>query len=231
MFLSPGLVHRLQVGRSSLAAAAQPGLEACHQTHENSLLNVRVLTLIMQVALPDGMQEFYLADGMTIGRSHACDICLGQDTQAQRMHARVVVAEGIIRVLGLGSKILAFYRHNVGGKELILTDGVRFRIGSTDCWCVQDSTASSSVRPSPHDVDRHAFKASCPHCHAIVAHSAAAGFFDCDSCGQHILLVDQESDNNRIALLSQFQSINSNVCYVNFPAHCSFRATTKREKP
>src|SRR3954449_2577402 len=86
-----------------------------------------VAGLLLRVQRPDGhSDEFYLAGGLTIGRSVANTVVLAEDDTVDRTHARVEIADGgaRLRCVEPDSSL------TVGGeavRELPLDAGVRFR--------------------------------------------------------------------------------------------------------
>src|SRR3954447_12096082 len=84
--------------------------------------------LLLRVTRPDGhADEFYLAGGLTIGRSVANTVVLADDDSADRAHARVEVNDGGARLRCVEADgLLSVGQAAV--RELDLGAGVRFRV-------------------------------------------------------------------------------------------------------
>src|SRR4051794_8136293 len=93
--------------------------------------------LLLRVRRPDGgTDEFYLAGGLTIGRSVANAVVLADDDSVDRSHARVEVAgDGTarLRCIEPDSSLIVGDRTV---RELALDEGVRFRVGRTEFECI-----------------------------------------------------------------------------------------------
>jgi hypothetical protein len=138
--------------------------------------------LLLRVKRPDGhADEFYLAGGLTIGRTPANTVVLPDDLAVDRTHARVEVAvDGAARlccVEAQGSLTV----DGSAVRELPLDEGVRFRIGGTEFECV------SGRRVAGADADRAAD--ACPFCETPGVPLAGDGALPCPRCGQPVLLV------------------------------------------
>src|SRR4051812_31518008 len=110
--------------------------------------------LLLRVTRPDGhADEFYLVDGLTIGRSVANEIVLADDS-VDRTHARVEVGDdGIARLRCLGSDG-SLTVDGTALRELALGAGVRFSIGRTAFECI---SGRRDPEPAPAS-------SSCPFC-------------------------------------------------------------------
>src|SRR3954471_3950866 len=93
--------------------------------------------LLLRVRRPGGRSDdFYLAGGLTIGRSVANAVVLADDDSVDRAHARVEVAEdgaACLRCLGPEGSLSV---GDVAVRELALDAGVRFRVGRTEFECI-----------------------------------------------------------------------------------------------
>src|SRR4051794_11115384 len=93
--------------------------------------------LLLRVQRPDGhSDEFYLAGGLTIGRTLANTVVLADDDSVDRTHARVEVRDdgsARLRCIEPDSTLTMAGR---AVRELPLEAGIRFRIGRTEIECV-----------------------------------------------------------------------------------------------
>jgi serine/threonine protein kinase/tetratricopeptide (TPR) repeat protein len=138
--------------------------------------------LLLRVQRPDGhADEFYLAGGLTIGRSPANDVALPDDEAVDRTHARVgIAADGSawLRCISPGNTILV---DGTPVNELKLVSGVRFRIGRAEFECVAGGREA--------DLGDHREEATCPHCGATGVPADGGAVRRCPGCGGEILAV------------------------------------------
>jgi Protein kinase domain len=137
--------------------------------------------LLLRVHHPDGhADEFYLAAGLTIGRSLANAVVLDDDA-VDRTHARVEVGrDGGARLrcvepngtLTLGDQ---------AGREVFLEPGVRFRIGRTEFECIEG-------RRSPHPTS-HPSPLACPFCSSTAISTEGDAPRRCPGCDDLVLPV------------------------------------------
>ncbi len=138
--------------------------------------------LILRVRHPDGRSdEFYLAGGLTIGRSEANTIVLGGDDAVDRAHARVEIAEdGTARLRCVGPDgRLALGLEEVS--DLALGPGVRFRIGRSEFECVAGHRGAAEHRVPGVP--------TCPFCESADVSTAGDGARPCPSCNNPLLPV------------------------------------------
>ncbi|MEI8375737.1 MAG: SUMF1/EgtB/PvdO family nonheme iron enzyme [Planctomycetota bacterium] len=138
--------------------------------------------LLLRVRRSNGhTDEFYLANGLTIGRTVANTVVLADDT-VDRTHARVDLTEdGTARLRCVGSD----NKLSVGDtavQEIGLTAGVRFRIGTTDFECVSGQRGPER--------DRASRGSACPSCGSKSVPAPTTEPVSCLSCGQSILVLD-----------------------------------------
>jgi serine/threonine protein kinase len=137
--------------------------------------------LLLRVHHPDGhADEFYLATGLTIGRSLANAVVLDDDT-VDRTHARVEVGDdGGARlrcvepdgILTLGDQV---------GREVLLEPGVRFRIGRTKFECIEGRRSPQPpAHPSP---------LACPFCSSTAIATEGDAPRRCPGCDDLVLPV------------------------------------------
>jgi serine/threonine protein kinase len=150
--------------------------------------------LLLRVQRSDGpLHEFYLAPGLTIGRTLANTIALPDDATVDRTHARVESADdgtATLRCVELDGTL------TVNGKavrELSLGVGVQFRIGKTEFECV----------PGQRAVDRATSSAecACPYCGATDVPVDGEGVRPCPACHELILPVPLDPQSSRSVLL------------------------------
>jgi hypothetical protein len=136
--------------------------------------------LLLRVVRPGGhADEFYLAGGLTIGRSMANTIVLAGDDSVARTHARVEVD-------GDGGATLRCaepdsYLTTAAGpaRELALGAGIGFRVGKAEFECL-------SGRPEV-DETSVSIGASCPFCTSAAVDTDGEVAIPCPNCGQPIL--------------------------------------------
>jgi serine/threonine protein kinase len=137
---------------------------------------------VLRVRRPDGRyDEFYLANGLTIGRTLANTVVLADDDSVDRSHAHVQVAEdGIahLRCLEAGSSLTS---NGVAVRDLALDAGVRFEIGRTEFQCVSGRLISSP--------EAAAASTACPFCRSTEIHPDEEGILACPGCSQPILAI------------------------------------------
>jgi len=138
--------------------------------------------LLLRVTRPDGhADEFYLAGGLTIGRSVANTVVLADDDSVDRTHARVEVAEdggARLRCVEPDSSL------STGGgavRELPLDEGVRFGIGRTGFECVSGRRG--------HDEGTDRAGASCPFCGSMGVPTEGQAARVCPDCREQVLPV------------------------------------------
>jgi hypothetical protein len=137
--------------------------------------------LILRVYRSDGQADaFYLAHGLTIGRSVANTVVLPDDDGADRTHARVAfLDDGTATLYSVGpdNEILV---DGSAVHQLPLSTGVRFRIGRHQFECL------SGQRPA-EEISESAM--SCPYCNAWDLPQATTR---CPQCGQDVLVLNLE---------------------------------------
>ena len=138
--------------------------------------------LLQRVCRANGhTDEFYLANGLTIGRTVANTVVLADDT-VDRTHARVDLAEdGAARLRCVGSD----NKLSVGDtavQEIGLTAGVKFCIGTTDFECI-----SGQREPEREHMSRGS---ACPYCGSKAIPAPCTNPTLCPGCGQPILVLD-----------------------------------------
>jgi serine/threonine protein kinase len=138
--------------------------------------------LLLQVARADGhFDEFYLASGLTIGRSMANTVVLADDESVDRTHARVEVADDGVATLRC-IELEGFLTTGVGpAHELSLAEGVRFRVGGVDFECVPGRRM--------HGEGRDRALASCPFCDSRSVATEGEDIRQCPGCGSPLLPV------------------------------------------
>ncbi len=142
--------------------------------------------LLLRVSRPDGRaDEFYLAGGLTIGRSVANAVVLADDDSVDRAHARVEVAEdGAARLLCIESgSSLAVGDETV--RILALDAGVRFRIGRTDFECIPGQRGANQ----PDGPVRTA----CPFCASTEVATMGMEIRQCPACNAQVLPAQPDS--------------------------------------
>ena len=150
--------------------------------------------LLLRLVRPDGQaDEFYLAGGLTIGRSMANTIVLAGDEAIDRTHARVEIAKD-----GAAS-LRCVEPHGVlttaVGKvqKLRLDAGVEFFIGSAEFKCVLGRRSQ--------DGDRDRARASCPLCGSREVAIFGEALRPCPDCGKELLPVQADSSDPATILL------------------------------
>ena len=144
--------------------------------------------LLLRVQGPDGHHdEFYLAAGLTIGRSVANTIVLADDESVDRTHARADIDDdGCARLRCVEADPTV----TVTGKavrELPLAEGVRFQVGRTEFECVSGQ----------HRAERSEDTAAttCPFCEATDLVIAAKSMRPCPACKALIISVRLDPDD------------------------------------
>jgi hypothetical protein len=113
--------------------------------------------ILLQVSHRDGsVAEFYLAQGMTIGRASSNTIPLPDDPEAERTHARVDIATDGMPLLRCCSAAGRIERDGSSLAELRLTPGLRFRIGQSEFVC-RSGRRTEPAEKSPE-------RSACPYC-------------------------------------------------------------------
>ena len=135
--------------------------------------------LLLRVQRANGQtEEFYLANGLTIGRTVANTIVLADDDAAARTHARGgLLGDRCPRLscVGPGTEV---YFGDTAVQEVGLTAGVTFRIGATNFQCI------SGLRLP--EVGRSDLGSACPLCGAKDLPPANTRPAACRACGQAI---------------------------------------------
>jgi formylglycine-generating enzyme required for sulfatase activity len=150
--------------------------------------------LILRVYRSDGQADaFYLAHGLTIGRSVANTVALPDDDGADRTHARVAfLDDGTATLYSVGpdNEILV---DGSAVHQLPLSTGVRFRIGRHQFECL------SRQRPAEEGTES---ATSCPYCTAWDLPQATTR---CPHCGQDVLVLNLEGSGlSRLVVPAQF---------------------------
>jgi len=135
--------------------------------------------LLMRVLRPgEPAEEFYLAAGLTIGRSVANTVVLADDA-VDRAHARVEIGAddtAILRCVEPGSSL------TTGGeavRELPLDAGVRFGIGRIEFECVPGRRG--------YEAGSHRARATCPFCDSTADFAAGDEVRNCPGCSNPLL--------------------------------------------
>jgi peptidyl-prolyl cis-trans isomerase A (cyclophilin A) len=138
--------------------------------------------LMLRVRRPEGhVDEFYLAGGLTIGRTLANTIVLAGDESVDRTHARVEVAEdgtARLRCIEPDSTL------DVGGESVrksALEAGARFRIGKTEFECVSGQQLAGQEATPP--------QTACPSCGSTAIRADGDGTRSCPTCNNLALPV------------------------------------------
>jgi len=146
------------------------------------------------VTRPEGrVAEFYLAGGLTIGRSLANTVVLTDDEAVDRTHARVEVAtDGTahLRRVEPGGSLVA---DGAAVRELGLDAGVQFRIGRTEFRCV-------AGRREPVDGSDPA-QDCCPFCGSSAVSRGGQAARECVGCHHLVLPVLLNPDDSVPVLL------------------------------
>ncbi len=153
--------------------------------------------LLLRVQRPDGhADEFYLAGGLTIGRSVANAVVLADDDAVDRAHARVeVAADGTARLRCIEPQGSL----TTGGDavhELPLEEGRRFRIGRTEFECVAGRRG-----PGP---DAPPSWSACPFCASTDVATAGGDIRQCPACNAPVLPVRPDPHGSEPILLPAF---------------------------
>jgi serine/threonine protein kinase len=128
------------------------------------------------------MDEFYLANGLTIGRTVANTVVLADDAAVDRTHAQVEWSgKGLakLRCVGADNKLSV---GDTAVQEIGLTAGVTFRIGATAFECLpgqRQPVAGQSARG-----------ATCPLCGSRSVPAVSSGPMPCPSCGQSVFALN-----------------------------------------
>jgi tetratricopeptide (TPR) repeat protein len=152
-----------------------------HATHPET--GSRAAGLLLRVRRPGGLpdEEYYLAAGLTIGRTEANAVVLAGDPGVDRTHARVEPGPGgsaWLRCVGPDGTM------EVGGtavRELALAAGVRFRIGGAVFECVAGRRGATARAPVQGT--------ACPFCGSADVRSDGAVARPCMGCGKPVLPV------------------------------------------
>ncbi len=135
--------------------------------------------LLLRLQRPSGEQDqFYLAAGMTIGRTEANTIVLGNEEATDRTHARLEISGEGIATLHCVEPDSALSVDEGDVHDLPLDIGVRFRIGRTAFECISGRTDSAP------EVAKSATE--CPHCGTHVPELLAGAPQPCPRCGELI---------------------------------------------
>jgi len=150
--------------------------------------------LLLRVHRPGGRaDEFYLAGGLTIGRSVANAVVLADDDSVDRAHARVEVAgDGAarLRCIEPGSSISA---GEAAVHELALDAGVWFRVGRTEFECVAGRRGA--------DRPEGPARTACPFCASTDVATAGEEVRQCPACEGLILPVRPDPHDEEPILL------------------------------
>ncbi len=148
--------------------------------------------LLLRVHRPDGTQdEYYAAQGLTIGRSVANTVVLAGDSTVDQMHhARVELSgDGGLRLICPDPTSIL----QVDGRschEVILAAGLKVRIGNSELECL--SSRHSTVTPS---TEKNSVCSSCPFCGHTSVPLDETDFRPCPGCGRYLLAVPFDNDS------------------------------------
>jgi serine/threonine protein kinase len=150
--------------------------------------------LLLRVVRPGGLvEEFYLAGGLTIGRSVANTVVLADDEAVDRTHARVEVDDAGGARLRCVEPDSSLNTDPGAVRELLLEAGIRFHIGRSAFECV----------PGRRD---HADGTSwigraCPFCGSTSVPTGGQGARSCPDCHSPVLPVRFERHDTAPLLL------------------------------
>lgn len=132
--------------------------------------------LILRVHRSNGpVEELYVANGLSIGRSNGNTIALADDA-VHRRHAQLWIKDGKARLCVSEADAVIQVGHTAV-REIELTDGLAFRIGQTTFECVSGQPVAERTRSSV-----------CPFCRSSSV-GAHEGKSNCPACGEAILAV------------------------------------------
>jgi hypothetical protein len=150
--------------------------------------------LLLRVTRPDGhTDEFYLAGGLTIGRTEANTVALPDDDTVDQIHARVEVADDGCARLCCVDPDISLTVDGEAVRELHLDQDVRFRIGQTEFQCV--SGQRSAERPDL------AVRSDCPICTSKAVASAGEGIRQYPACKEPIIAIRPDSSSQEPLVL------------------------------
>ena len=150
--------------------------------------------LLLRVTRPDGSaDEFYLAGGLTIGRSVANTVVLADDDSVDRTHARVEVADDGSARLRCVEPDSSLTTGGESVRELPLDAGVRFGIGRTGFECVPGRRGADRPDGTSRTV--------CPYCTSTGISTAGNEARRCPSCNGLILPVLSDPHEKEPTLL------------------------------
>ncbi|HWE37191.1 MAG TPA: FHA domain-containing protein, partial [Isosphaeraceae bacterium] len=143
----------------------------------------RAAGLILRVLRPVGpLEEIYVTDGLTIGRSEANAVVLDDREATGRAHARIDIDPGGVALVRCQGPDIVVATPHGDVRELPLGEGTRFRIGRTDFECVG---AGSRVPEALGDM-----ASGCPFCGAVQSNGPdVAGPRPCVRCGEPVLAI------------------------------------------
>jgi len=142
--------------------------------------------LLLRVHRPDGgTDEFYLAGGLTIGRSLANTVVLADDDSVDRTHACVEIADDGSARLRCVEPDSSLTIDEKAVRDLPLDPGSRFRIGRTEFECIPGRRWADR----PDDTVRTA----CPFCASTDVATGGEDIQPCPACEGLILPVRPDS--------------------------------------
>ena len=149
--------------------------------------------LLLRIHRPDGqVDEFYVAHGLTIGRSEANTVELAGDMSVERSHARIEVSGGAARLKCVATEGQLVV-NGAKVRELALAPGIGFRVGKTVFECVPGLLAPSA--------GASALDAVCPYCRSRDVTLGIKTIQACPSCKRSILVVNLGPPDHRTMVI------------------------------